>query len=173
MGEITQTERAEERRRERTILLVEDEPLVALVESRVLKKNGYRVTTTSEAEDAITKTVAEMPDLVLMDIDLGCDEMDGTDAAERILDRCNLPVVFLTSHTEKEYVDRARQVTRYGYVVKDSGEFVLIQSIETALELFQAHKDPSENYAELSAVSECNEEGKVVRTHAVVRPLSG
>jgi len=149
-----QTEWPGEHSREKTILLVEDESLIALVESRSLRKNGYRVTTTSDPEDAITKAIAETPDLVLMDIDLGCEEMDGTDAAERILDRCDLPVVFLTSHTEKEYVDRARQITRYGYVVKDSGEFVLIQSVETALELFQAHKDLSENYAELSAVYE-------------------
>ena len=49
-------------------------------------------------------------------------------------------MVFLTSHTEKEYVDRVRGITSYGYVIKHSGEFVLTESIRMALELFEAHQ---------------------------------
>lgn len=60
-------------------------------------------------------------DLVLMDIDLG-DGMDGTEAARQILLRRNVPIAFLTSHMEKEYVDRAKAISSYGYVVKDTGE---------------------------------------------------
>jgi len=52
-----------------------------------------------------------------------------------------LPIVFLTSHTEKEYVDRVRDITSYGYVIKRSGEFVLIESIRMALQLFDAHNE--------------------------------
>ncbi|MFW5807198.1 MAG: PAS domain S-box protein, partial [Spirochaetota bacterium] len=66
---------------------------------------------------------------------------DGTEAAERILAEVNVPVVFLTSHTEREYVDRVRDITSYGYVAKHSGEFVLIESIRMALQLFDAHRD--------------------------------
>jgi PAS domain-containing protein len=52
-----------------------------------------------------------------MDIDLGTG-MDGTEAAQRILSEVRLPLVFLTGHTEKEYVDRVRNITSYGYVIK-------------------------------------------------------
>ena len=51
-----------------------------------------------------------------------------------------MPIVFLTSHAERETVERVRGITRYGYVVKDSGDFVLQSSIEMAFELFGAHR---------------------------------
>jgi hypothetical protein len=78
--------------------------------------------------------------LVLMDIDLGSG-MDGTETARSILEHHDLPIVFLTSHAEKEYVDRVEKITSYGYVLKNSGEFVLIESINMAYKLFQAHQD--------------------------------
>ncbi len=106
----------------------------------------------SRPEDAITEAVRHKPDLVLMDIDLGCERMDGTEAAKRILARCDVPIVFLTGHTEKEYVDRARSITRYGYIVKNSGDFVLLQSVEMAFELFEAHQELETNHTELSVV---------------------
>ncbi len=46
--------------------------------------------------------------------------MDGTEAAALILKERDLPVVFLSSHTEPEVVARTEKITSYGYVVKDS-----------------------------------------------------
>jgi PAS domain S-box-containing protein len=65
--------------------------------------------------------------------------MDGTQAAQEILRTHELPIVFLTSHAEKEMVDRVKGITRYGYVLKNSGEFVLLEAITMAFELFDAH----------------------------------
>jgi DNA-binding NarL/FixJ family response regulator len=70
-------------------------------------------------------------DLVLMDIDLGRG-IDGPEAARRILDLRELPIVFLTSHSERQWVERVIEITTYGYVLKSTGEFVLVQSIEIA-----------------------------------------
>src|SRR6056297_3007206 len=78
--------------------------------------------------------------LILMDIDLG-KGMDGTEAAEKILESHELPIVFLTSHSEKEYVNRVKKITNYGYVLKNSGEFVLIEAIYMAFSLYEAHKE--------------------------------
>ncbi len=127
------------------ILLVEDEAIVAAAEKRLLKKNGYfveRVATGVAAVDRVGRAPAI--DLVLMDIDLG-DGIDGTEATRRILRRHELPVVFLTGHQEKEMVGRVKGITRYGYVLKDSGEFVLCEAIAMALELFEAHRKLSES----------------------------
>jgi PAS domain S-box-containing protein len=49
--------------------------------------------------------------------------------------------VFLTSHAEREMVERVRGITRYGYVIKNSGDFVLRSSIEMAFELFESHRN--------------------------------
>ncbi len=123
-----------------TILLVEDEPLVALAEKKTLKSFGYRVLVVSSGEDAVA-AVKQNPeiDLILMDIDLG-EGIDGTEAAERILALRDLPLVFLSGHTEPEYVERTEGITSYGYIVKNSGNTVLDASIKMAFRLFDAHR---------------------------------
>lgn len=120
----------------RTLLLVEDEALIALGEADLLRRNGFTVETALNGEEAIAR-VHELPqiDLVLMDIDLGYGP-DGTEAARRILKIREIPIVFLTGHAEREMVERVRNITRYGYVLKTSGEFVLLESIAMAFELF-------------------------------------
>lgn len=128
----------------RTLLLVEDQPLVAMDEARRLRNHGYRVEVVNSGDEAVRKVDEENPvDLVLMDIDLG-EGMDGTDASRRILARHELPIVFLTSHTERQMVDRVRNITRYGYVPKDAGDFVLFSTIEMAFDLFHAHRRMTE-----------------------------
>lgn len=123
------------------ILLVEDERLIALSETRMLEKHGFLVETAHSGESAARRVrTGRVPDLILMDIDLG-DGMDGTETARHILSHAELPIVFLTGHAEREMVDRVKGITRYGYVLKGSGEFVLIESINMAFELFRAHRE--------------------------------
>jgi PAS domain S-box-containing protein len=123
------------------ILLVEDESIVALSERRTLEENGYRVSVARSGEDALELARTDKAiRLVLMDIDLGRG-IDGPEAAKLILGERTLPIVFLTGHAEREYVDRARSITNYGYVLKTSGEFVLLEAIRMAFELFRLNQD--------------------------------
>ncbi|MFW6293780.1 MAG: PAS domain S-box protein, partial [Spirochaetota bacterium] len=124
----------------RTIMLVEDEAITALAQQKTLERYGYSVVRASSGERAVETVSGESSiDLVLMDIDLG-PGIDGTEAATQILAMRDVPIVFLTGHSEKEMVDRVKHITRYGYVLKSSGEFVLIESITMAFELFEAHQ---------------------------------
>ncbi len=123
----------------KTILLVEDEPFIAMAQSKAIKRFGYEVITTESGEKAVTIASTDLSiSLILMDIDLG-KGIDGTEAARRILEKRCLPIVFLTSHIEREMVEKVRHITRYGYIIKNSGNFVLQSSIEMAFELFDAH----------------------------------
>lgn len=124
----------------KSILLVEDEAIIALDEAATLKRNGFEVITAHSAKKAIELAKVKNIDLILMDIDLGEGRMDGTAAAEIILKEKELPIVFLTGHSEKEYVDRVKRITSYGYVLKNSGEFVLVESIQMAFQLFESNK---------------------------------
>lgn len=86
-----------------------------------------------------------------MDIDLGAG-MDGTEAARLILGLRDLPLVFLSSHTEPLVVERTEGLTSYGYIVKNSGETVLLASIKMAFRLFQARaelRDREKHYRSL------------------------
>jgi len=109
-----------------------------MMERARLEEYGYRVTTAGSGEKAIDTIKANAPvDLILMDINLG-PGADGTDAARAILGVRDIPIVFLSSHTEPEIVEKAENITSYGYVVKNSSATVLDASIKMAFKLFEA-----------------------------------
>ena len=150
------------------VLLVEDEAIIAMSEAQMLEKHGYEVVTAHNGEKAIEAVDSDPAiSLTLMDIDLGSG-MDGTEAAEGILERHDLPIVFLTSHSETEYVDRVKKISGYGYVLKNSGEFVLNESIHMAFTLFEANK---ELRTENSARRATEEELAALYTHTPVLML--
>lgn len=124
----------------KTILLVEDEMIIAMAQMHALERYGYDVITAysgDEAVDLFKKNSAI--DLILMDIDLG-KGISGPDAATVILKEREVPVVFLSSHTEPEIVEQTETITSYGYVVKNSGITVLDTSIKMAFKLFDANR---------------------------------
>lgn len=124
----------------RKILLVEDEVLIALSEKHSLEKFGYAVVIANTGEAAVVICVDEGTiDLVLMDIDLG-KGIDGTIAAGIILRERDVPVIFLSSHTEAEIVNKTEGITNYGYVVKSSSITVLDAAIKMAFKLFDANR---------------------------------
>ncbi len=123
----------------KTLLLVEDEAVLAMSTERNLKKYGYNALVVNTGEKAVDICKGNINiDLILMDIDLGSG-IDGTKAAELILEEREIPVLFLSSHTEPEIVDKTEKITSYGYVVKSSSITVLIASIKMAFKLFLAH----------------------------------
>jgi PAS domain S-box-containing protein len=133
----------------KTLLLVEDEPIIALSEKSALNKYGYHVITASKGEKAV-EMVESNPEisLILMDIDLGTG-IDGTEAAAQILTRHKIPIVFLSSHSEREIVEKTERITSYGYVVKNSSITVLDASIKMAFKLFDASVKEREKEAAL------------------------
>ena len=122
----------------KTILLVEDEAIIAVIHRKILSRYGFNVITAVTGEKAVEIAGSNSEiDLILMDIDLG-EGIDGTVAAERILAEKEIPLVFLSSHTEPDVVNRTEGITSYGYIVKNSGETVLIAAIKMAFRLFEA-----------------------------------
>lgn len=122
------------------VLLVEDEAIIALHEKMLLERNGYSVIIAGSGAKALELTETDSDiDLVLMDIDLGRG-MDGTETAKAILAKHDLPVVFLSSHTEPEVVEKTEGISSFGYIVKNSGETVLLASIKMAFRLYDSRQ---------------------------------
>ena len=123
-----------------TLLLVEDDAVIALAETRMLESAGYNVIGALSGHDALVAVARSQGavDLILMDVDLGAG-MDGTQVAQEILRTYDIPILFLSSHTERDIVEKTEKITSYGYVVKDSGDVVLLASIKMAFKLHQAH----------------------------------
>jgi PAS domain S-box-containing protein len=133
----------------KTILLVDDEPFIMLDKKQSLKQFGYNVVTANSGEKAVDLALSDDKiHLILMDIDLGAG-IDGTEAAKQILAKRSLPIMFHTSHAEREMVEKVRGITRYGYVLKTASPFILESTIEMAFHLFQAHQQLEKQMEEL------------------------
>ena len=83
------------------VLIIEDEPLIALEVAEIARSMGHTVhrvaRTRREAIDAVSK---HRPQLVLADIQLA-DGSSGMDAVQEILQSVDVPVVFITAHPER------------------------------------------------------------------------
>lgn len=100
------------------ILIVEDEGLIALDLKKKLELLGYAVPAiVDNANDALASVGRLRPSLVLMDIRLFGDQ-DGIKTADRIRQRFQVPVIFLTAHSDPGTVERARGAEPFGYIVK-------------------------------------------------------
>ncbi|MGE4394739.1 MAG: methanogen output domain 1-containing protein [Methanobacteriales archaeon] len=115
------------------MLIVEDESIVALDIKHRAELLGYEVVgIASSGEEALKLIKEKKPDLVLMDIVLK-GEMDGIEAAEVIKRDYNIPVVYLTAHSDKETLDRAKQTEPFGYLIKPFEDRELHSAIEVAI----------------------------------------
>src|SRR5581483_11180142 len=115
------------------ILIVEDERITAEDLRDILTELGYTVTASvSNGADAIARAEETSPDLALMDIRIK-GEMDGTETAQVLRQRFNIPVIYLTAHADNATLDRAKGAEPLGYITKPFQEAELHASIEIAL----------------------------------------
>jgi signal transduction histidine kinase/DNA-binding NarL/FixJ family response regulator len=126
---------------EKKILIVEDENVVSLDLRDSLLRLGYQVTeAVNSGQSAIASVQKHRPALVLMDIQLR-GEMDGIQAADQIRQRFDLPVVYVTAHSDEATLKRARVTEPYGYLLKPFDERELNVVVEMALFRHQAQKE--------------------------------
>lgn len=119
------------------ILIVEDESIIAMSLKDSLESIGYEVPAiAASGERAIEKATAIRPDLVLMDIRLKRG-MDGIQAAEHIWNQLQIPVIYVTGHSDQSTLERAKATAPFGYILKPIRERELYVAIETALQRYE------------------------------------
>ncbi len=112
-----------------SILVVENEPLIADDVSETLERYGYNVVgVADEAPEALELIRSESPDIALLDINIEGD-VDGIELASQL----KIPFVFFTSYYDQKTLDRAKRTNPAGYIVKPFSENDLIANIEMAL----------------------------------------
>ncbi len=115
------------------ILIVEDEALIAQDIELIVRNAGYEVCgLASTGEESLLLAEKMQPDLILMDIVLR-GEMDGVEAAEKIRERSDIPVIYLTAHADENTLRRAKFTQPLGYTLKPVDQKELITVIEMAL----------------------------------------
>lgn len=116
-----------------SILIVEDEAIIASVISAALKKFDYEVVDIlNSGEEAVAVALQKKPDLILMDIRLQ-GEVDGITATERIQKQMDIPIIYLTAYADELTLERAKKTKPYGYIPKPFQEIELKTTIEMAL----------------------------------------
>ncbi len=106
------------------ILIVEDERITAKDIKKSLEKAGHLVLAiVSTGEDAIKFSEEYKPDIVLMDIKLE-GEIDGIEAAETIRSKFAIPVIYLTSYSDKSTVERAKKTHPSAFILKEPFGFI-------------------------------------------------
>ena len=116
-----------------TILLVEDDGILAAHLEDVLNEFGYRVLPpVATGEEAIYTLQYHQADLVLMDIELA-GELNGIETASIIKHSSDIPIVFLTSYSQEPLLEQAKAVTPYGYLIKPVPERELAATIDMSL----------------------------------------
>ena len=115
------------------VLIVEDEPLIAEDIAQGLEKNEFLVSAVVYSkEDAIEQLNINLPDMVLLDINLS-GEMSGIEIAEKINTQYNIPFIFITSYSDKQTLEKAKFTEPSGYIVKPFNEASLYSTLEIAL----------------------------------------
>ncbi|MFN8340233.1 MAG: LytTR family transcriptional regulator DNA-binding domain-containing protein [Cyclobacteriaceae bacterium] len=124
----------------RSILVVEDEPLIADDIAMTLAGNGYGVMgPVDNADDATTHLSRQRPDLVLLDINIKGNR-DGVQLASEVRSRFKLPFIYITSYYDRGTLERAKATEPQGYILKPFDDRDLLINVEMAL--FKVRKPP-------------------------------
>lgn len=124
------------------ILVVEDEAITAMDLQAQLTSLGFSVAGVVHSGEAAVEWMQgpSRPGIVVMDIALG-GQLDGVEAARIIRQYREIPIIFLTAHSDTPTLQRAKKVAPYGYVVKPFQQRDLQTAIEVALHRYRSEAE--------------------------------
>jgi two-component system, cell cycle sensor histidine kinase and response regulator CckA len=163
----------------RKVLIVEDEGLIAHDISSHLQAHGHEVIAiASTAQEALESAAGA--DIVLMDIRID-GPIDGVRAAVEIRERFHVPVVFLTAHSDRGTLERAKAARPFGYIVKPLAHASLNTSIEIAIDKHRVERQTEISEAWLrtilssigDAVVVTDTEGRVMMLNRAAETITG
>lgn len=115
------------------IAIVEDEGIVAMDIRKSLQSFGHNVLfVTDTGEKAIAELEKNKADLVLMDIILK-GKLDGIETAKIIIEKMDIPVIFLTAFEDEHTHERAKMVKECGYLIKPFEDAKLRTIVENSV----------------------------------------
>src|SRR5213083_2390642 len=144
------------------MLVAEDETIIRLDLRSLLESNGFEVVAEAhDGEEAVVLARDLKPDFVIMDVKMP--RLDGIEAARRILDERQVPIVILTAYGQGELVSRAVEAGVFGYLVKPFREQDLLPAIHAARarhEELAALREEAESLSEALAARKVIERAK-------------
>ena len=117
-----------------SVLIVEDDGLIAMHLSEMLERAGYCVPDPEYSGEIALDHLKTRPrpDVILMDIGLG-GKLDGIETAREIRRLYNIPVIFLTAFPQEDRITEAGEDSGCGYILKPCLEEEIVAAIGKAL----------------------------------------
>lgn len=130
---------------QKKILIVEDEPIIALELSERLQQNGYLISgIASNGSEAQKKFKVNITDLILLDISLKGD-INGIELAEIIRQTSDIPIIYITAFSDQATLAKAKLTQPSGFLLKPFNQRELETTIEISLYKYEMEKKIKEN----------------------------
>lgn len=140
------------------VCILDDEVLICETLNKYLEELGYEVPAYAlDYDEAIEIIEENQPDIMLLDINIGGGK-SGIDVARYIRDHHNIPLIFISSYSDKETVQEAGKVHPNGYLVKPFNKNDLLVAIEIAISNFSLPNNNSDH----QEIQETEEEVKLL-----------
>jgi DNA-binding LytR/AlgR family response regulator len=128
-----------------TILIVEDEMIIAANISLQLTHLGYVVTgIIPRAEEVLPHIRLHVPDILLLDINLKGD-IDGIQLAHLIQKEFKIPIIYLTANSDEAHFERAKETNPYAFISKPFKKLDLQRAIELTIIRIQNETETEKN----------------------------
>lgn len=115
------------------IMVIEDDPIVSMAMENLLAEAGYvMLSSCARGEDAPAMAERHRPDLILADVKLA-GIVDGVEAVAAIRARSDVPVIFVTAHTDPATRERMHAVGAADILAKPVPDFLLVRAVAAAL----------------------------------------
>lgn len=136
-----------------TVLIVEQDPSTVKKLEQILSGSGYKFITCDKIEQAVKLADNNFIQIILMDVELFNDN-HSSGAAQTFLYKINVPAVFIYSSENPEAVEKTRDITSFGYVMKNAADIILLSTIKTAIKLHNLYITTSAQLQEIEASNE-------------------
>lgn len=134
------------------VLIVEDEPLIAMELNDRLERNHYTVCgMVAHGEEAVRQFEQFKPDVILMDVHLA-GKLNGIETAKQLRAIRDIPVIYLTAYSDPWLIEQAAKTEPYGYLVKPFDERELRATIDLAIYKYMTEQRVRDNERRLSAL---------------------
>jgi CheY-like chemotaxis protein len=118
-----------------SVVIVEDDMLLSLVEARIIEKLGYTVVGKAQSgEQAVEMARQLKPNAIVMDMSLK-GKMNGLDASEEIRRFSDMPIIFLSGSAESDLMKNAKKLGNADYLVKPIKADDMLMPLKKAMKI--------------------------------------
>jgi response regulator NasT len=132
------------------LMIADDEAVIRMGLRAMLEDAGHSVVgAATNGRSAVVMAEIEKPELIVMDIKMP--DMDGLEAAHRIMSKRPTPIVMLTAYSQRELIEQAKAASVFAYLLKPVKEEMLEPTLQLAVMRFRHWKALRKEAEDLNA----------------------